>query len=120
MISYSERAARTGGGERETVPAVAQREVMRTVRYRPTLRAAVPDAFTAVAGAVELLGYPLRGKDAEAAEVHFSALARTVTTKVAAASPGWCTVVVEFTSLTWLGSGGSALVILPECCWARW
>lgn len=98
-----------GGG---TVALAAERTPTGIVRYRRTLRAAPPQAFAAIARTVELLRYPVREEDAGAAEIRFSALARTVTAKVDA-RPGPCTVVVEFASLRWLGSGSSALVILP-------
>ena len=102
-----------GGGAGGTVAPAAGRTPTAIVRYRRTLRAAPPQAFAAVARVVELLRYPVRKEDPGAAEIRFSALARTVTAKVVDAGPGHCTVVVEFGSLRWLGSGGSALVILP-------
>ena len=103
----------TEGGERETAASIARRNVICTVRYRRTLRATRRRAYDAVVGAVELLRYPRSEEDPEAAEVRFSALARTVTVKVVDAKPGESTVVVEFASLSWLAIGGSALVIMP-------
>jgi hypothetical protein len=98
---------------RESVAADARRSPLRTVRYLRTLRATRGRAFDTVVATVELLRYPRSDEDPEAAEVRFTALARTVTARVVDARAGQSTVVVEFTSLRWLAIGGSALVILP-------
>lgn len=106
-------AGHGGDGAAGTVALAGERTPTAIVRYRRTLRAAPPQAFAALARAVELLRYPVREEEPGSAEIRFSALARTVTAKVVDARRGHCTVVVEFASLRWLGSGGSALVILP-------
>lgn len=112
-IVLTTHPAGPSGGERDSGGSAGEREAMRLLQYRRTVRADRPRAFAALAGVVQLLRYPVREEDPDAAQIRFLALARTVTASVIEARPGHCTVVVEFVSLRWLGSGASALVILP-------
>ena len=111
LISHS--PGHPGDGKRDSWASAGEREAMRIVRFRRTLRADRPQALAALSAAVELLRYPVHEEDPADGQVRFSALARTVTAGVIEASPGHCTIFVEFVSLRWLGTGGSAPIILP-------
>jgi hypothetical protein len=90
-----------------------RRAVFRPVRYRRTLPATIDQSYDAALQTVRLLRYPHTEADPAAAEIRFSALRRTVITRVVAAGGGQSAVVVEFTSLSWTAIGSSALVIVP-------
>jgi hypothetical protein len=85
--------------------------------YERTFRASRRRAFDAVAATVELLHYPRKGEQPEAAKVVFEVMSREVSCSVVDSGPGSSRVVVTMrsvrTGLLAGGSAGASMLLFP-------